>query len=710
MFDSIADYNRYDCVSTLRLSDWLLALAVEAGVPTGGTAPASAVVELEPSPLRDALLELAGASAASSLPAVSAVSALSALERTPEQTTAAFAAAAIDYHRREQKSFWWGHFFRLEYPVEEWQDTRDVLLVERAHVVRNWYREGRQRSDRRVLRLSGRWGPGSTAKPTDQAGPWLLYDQPAPFENPGASEGVRAARSVRVLEVDDDGSILVEEVLGKDVVAYDAAPRALTPAAPPSAGQQKPAIDDWAQAIVDAQPAWPRNPVVDILRRVPPRTRSGALAPVDPAREGEDRIDAVVASLRGLDHSYLAVQGPPGTGKTYLGAHVIVDLVQQHGWKVGVVAQSHAVVENLLCAVVKAGLDAGAVAKVPKSGGPDRVDAEGGGPDYTELPKDGHLLYALERRDSGFVLGGTAWDFSNPARVPRQSLDLLVIDEAGQFSLASTIAASVGARNLLLLGDPQQLPQVSQGTHPEPIDQSALGWVSDGHDVLPASLGYFLAESRRMHPAVAAPVSRLSYEGRLHAHPCASERFLEGVEPGLHVVPVPHVGNAVESPEEAERVVGIVRSVLGRAWTDPSESRDREPLTEDDVIVVTPYDAQLQTVRAARADAGLQRVRVGTVDTFQGQEAAVAIVTLAASSPEDVPRGMSFLIMKNRLNVAISRAKWAAYLVHSPALTDYLPITPAGVAELSAFITLVERAASPAAHAGLVASSSSSRM
>ena len=713
MFDSIADYNRYDCVSTLRLRNWLLARATESGVQIGRRPADPAADDLPPSPVRDALLELAGAAPGSSPVAVSA------LERTPDETAAAFAAAAIDYHRREQKSFWWGHFFRLEYPVEEWQDTRDVLLVERAEVVRGWYREGKQRSDRRVLRLSGRWGPGSTVKPTDQAGPWLLYDQPAPFENAGAGEGVRAARTVRVLEVEDDGRVLIEEVLGRDVAAYDTLPLALTPAAPPSAGQQKPAIDAWAQAIVDGQPAWPLDPVVDILRRVPPRTRSGALAPVDPAREGEDRVHAVVTSLRELDHSYLAVQGPPGTGKTYLGAHVIADLVRNHGWKIGVVAQSHAVVENLLCAVVKAGLDAAAVAKVPKTGTTDPGGGDDQGePIYTVLPKDGQLLYALERRDSGFVLGGTAWDFSNPARVPRQSLDLLVIDEAGQFSLASTIAASVAARNLLLLGDPQQLPQVSQGTHPEPIDQSALGWVSAGHDVLPASLGYFLAESRRMHPAVAAPVSRLSYEGKLHAHACASKRFLDGVPPGLHPVPVSHAGNAVESPEEAAKVVELVQSLLGRAWTDPGESRHRDPLTEDDVIVVTPYNAQLATVRAALADAGLTRVRVGTVDKFQGQEAAVAIVTLAASSPDDAPRGMSFLIMKNRLNVAISRAKWAAYLVHSPALTEYLPITPAGVAELSAFITLVEPEseagldadASAQAQDTLVASSSSSRM
>jgi uncharacterized protein len=403
------------------------------------------------------------------------------------------------------------------------------------------------------------------------------------------------------------------------------------------------------------------------------------------AAGGDGRIDAVAQALLDLNDSYLAVQGPPGTGKTHLGAHVIARLVAERGWKVGVVAQSHAVVENLLGAIVRAGLAPHAVGKALKKG-----DGAGDVP-FTALAHANDLLvFGAEHAASGYVIGGTAWDFSNPARVPRRELDLLVIDEAGQFSLASTIAASASARNLLLLGDPQQLPQVSQGLHPEPVDASALGWVSDGHDVLPPEYGFFLAETRRMHPALARPVSVLSYEGALHAHACAAQRQLDGVAPGLHPVPVVHEGNATESIEEAAEVVRIARGVLGHAWTDPSSGREREPLEQSDIIVVTPYNAQLARVRESLDTAGLTAVRVGTVDKFQGQEAVVAIVSLAASSADDVPRGMSFLIMKNRLNVAISRAQWAAYLVYSPRLTEYLPITAAGVAELSAFVRLVE--------------------
>jgi superfamily I DNA and/or RNA helicase len=269
--------------------------------------------------------------------------------------------------------------------------------------------------------------------------------------------------------------------------------------------------------------------------------------------------------------------------------------------------------------------------------------------------------------------------------VPRQSLDLLVIDEAGQFSLASTIAAAVSAERLLLLGDPQQLPQVSQGTHPEPVDESALGWLSAGHNVLPAEFGFFLATSWRMHPAVCLPVSKLSYEGKLVSH--ASDRSLGGVAPGLHPTPVEHADNSTSSPEEAAAVLAIVRDVVGRPWSSRGETA---PLRQDNVIVVAPYNAQVELLRHTLDAAGLEGVPVGTVDKFQGREAAVAIVSLAASSADDVPRGLEFLLLANRLNVAISRAQWAAYLVYSPAITEHLPNTVETLAKLSVFIELVE--------------------
>ncbi|PWC05264.1 TM0106 family RecB-like putative nuclease [Agromyces badenianii] len=673
VLDDLADYNRYDCVSTLRLRDWLLGLARGAGVEP---VPESLIVEAakaagkiyEPTPLARHLQAVAGPP--------------DDPDRDADHTALALAAAAIDYHDREAKSFWWSHYFRIEQPLEAWEDHRDVLVVDPAAsaVVQRWYREDHHRVDRRHVLLRGRIAPGSRFSVGGE--PIALYEPPAPFPSNSLRPGSRAWHSVRVLEVLDDG-VLIEETAVAGVTWHEL-PFAIAPGMPPQAGRQQGAILEWAQHVERAFPRWPANPAVDVLRRIPPRTRSGSgLVPLGP---DHDYVAAVTASLRDLDDSYLAVQGPPGTGKTYLASHVITELVSRHAWKIGVVAQSHAVVENVLDAVVAARLDPELVAKAPKDPGDHG---------YTLIAKNGVADYTAAHQSSGYVIGGTAWDFSNESRVPRGSLDLLVIDEAGQFSLASTIAASVGARNLLLLGDPQQLPQVSQGNHPEPIDTSALGWITDGHDVLPAEFGYFLAESRRMHPAIARPVSHLSYEGELHSHPVASQRALDGVAPGLTALPIEHEGNTTSSPEEALAVVDLAVSLLGRDWvesigsTDAAASARSRPLAQRDLIVVTPYNAQLTVVRAALDAAGLTEVPVGTVDKFQGQEAVVAIVSLAASSAAAAPRGVEFLLLKNRLNVAISRAKWAAYLLYSPGLLDALPYTPEGVAQLSAFIRLV---------------------
>ncbi|BDV31702.1 TM0106 family RecB-like putative nuclease [Microbacterium terricola] len=666
ILDDLADYNRYDCVSTLRLRDWLVDRAREAGLTPAPNAEPDEK-GYEPSPRSVALNGLADA--------VSDETDVQALR---------LGAAAIDYYPRESKSFWATHFLRLREPVSLWDETRDVVVLdpERCRIVEDWHRPEQARTDRRILELRGELAPGTRL--SEGGEPFALYELPVPFPFSPHARWMHADHRVKVVEVLDDGAIVEETAI--EGFTWADLPLALTPAAPPRALNQQVAIDAWADAVIDAAPALPSDPATDILRRRPPRTRSGGLV-----RNAGDDVDAITRSILDLDRSYLAVQGPPGTGKTYVGSHVIARLVRDHGYKVGVVAQSHAVVENMLGRIIDAGVPPVQVAKAPK-------DAAATHP-FTVIPKTGVAAFTAEHAHEGYVVGGTAWDFAHAGRIPRGSLDLLVIDEAGQFSLASTIAVSLASPRLLLLGDPQQLPQVSQGTHPEPVDTSALGWVMDGADVVPPEFGYFLARTWRMHPAVAEPVSQLAYGGELAAHPSTAARELAGVEPGLHPRPLRHHGNATSSPEEAAAVVELVRDLVGRAWTgitvDDSGEVTRlapRPLTPDDIIVVTPYNAQQVTVEAALADAGFPRIPVGTVDRFQGQEAAVAIVSLAASSGRDAPRGLEFLLLRNRLNVAVSRAKQAAYLFYSPRLLDDLPYTPEGVARLSGFARLTGEA------------------
>ncbi|SDG75819.1 TM0106 family RecB-like putative nuclease [Microbacterium pygmaeum] len=675
ILDDLADYNRYDCVSTRRLRDWLVERARETGMrPTPNQDPDER--SYEPSPRAVALADLAQA-----WPAEAAESACLRL-----------GAAAIDYYPREAKSFWATHFLRLREPMSLWEETRDVVAVDqaRSRVLEDWHHpEGR--SERRLVQLRGELAPGTRL--SEGSNPFALYELPAPFPFEAKPRWIHGTRTVTVVDVLDDGAIVEE--LAVDGNTWDELPIALSPQAPPSAGRQQAAIDEWADGILAAAPELPPGAATDILLRRPPRTLpsvgtsnpAGALPP-----SGGDDVDAIVRAVLRLDHSYLAVQGPPGTGKTYVGSHVIARLVAEHGYRVGVVAQSHAVVEHMLGRIVAAGVAPAQVGKAPK-------DPTAPGIPYTAIAKNGMAGFTAEHAASGFVVGGTAWDFAHEARIPRQSLDLLVIDEAGQFSLASTIAVSLAAPRLLLLGDPQQLPQVSQGTHPEPVDTSALGWVMDGSDVVPPEFGYFLARTWRMHPEVAAPVSTLSYRGELASHPATARRALVGVQPGLLARPVRHTGNATQSAEEAAAVVDIVRDLLGREWTgirigDAGESEPLRPrpLAQADIIVVTPYNAQQVAVEEALAAAGLPEIPVGTVDRFQGQEAAVAIVSLAASSGRDAPRGLEFLLLRNRLNVAISRAMHTAYLIYSPGLLDDLPRTPEGVARLSGFARLVGRA------------------
>lgn len=682
--DAIADYNRYDCVSTLRLRDWLLGLAREHEVqplPLPEIDDEALELGLELSPIAEALARHAETAGD---PAV--------------RKAAALAGSAIDYYQREQKSFWWAHFARLLDPIEDWADTRDVLVIDRAlsTAEHDWQEpQGRARLHRRRLRLRGEIAPGSSLKAGSDA--YLVYAAPAPFEMLRAAPGARGAKLVKIAERLDDG-VIVEETRNGDLPEWHELPVALTPGPPPRAGAQKTAIEEWGAALAAALDRGDElaDPVFDIMRRVPPRMVDGG-AIIEPssaealaAGKSEDgrMIGAVISTLRGLNRSALAVQGPPGTGKTYLAARVIRELVERDGWQIGVVAQSHRVVENVLEGVVGAGLAAEQVAKVPQGG---RLDDEAELPPYTVLRTGAHDAFVRGHREAGrgSVIGGTAWDFSNETRVTRGGLDLLVIDEAGQFSLAPTIAASVAAERLLLLGDPQQLPQVSQGSHPEPVDSSALGWLLDTHGTIAEGSGYFLAETRRMRPELAEVVSELSYEGRLHAHPSASERIATQVgRAGLHWHPVQHFGNSTHSIEEAAEVVRIAqRSLEGALIEGSAEPR---AITEDDIIVVAAYNAQVECLREVLDAAGLRRIRIGTVDKFQGQEAAIAIVSLAASSGDDVPRGLDFLLMRNRLNVAISRAQWSAHLVSSDRLGASLPGTAEGVAALSGYLRLTE--------------------
>ncbi|KQN84454.1 TM0106 family RecB-like putative nuclease [Arthrobacter sp. Leaf69] len=680
----ISDYNEYDCLSTLELRNWLLGLARARGIRPGadvasGTATTAAGAgadsgtdagadSADVDPLEVALAELAGPGVGLSEDDRKAVSML---------------AAAVSYHRRERKAFWWAHFDRCENgPDTHHQQGRNVFLVEEAEVLDDWWKDGAKLPERRV-KLIGTVSPGSDLR---EGSTWFrMYEPPLPagLEGTGINgTGRNGWFGTEVLELgheDGKDTVVIRDKLRRAIEPYAQVPVALTEDQPIQTKSLEDALAVLASGVtaaLQASPsAFPHHPALDLVRRVPPRLAAGARLPAPD--EGPDRfVDAITEAVGALDHSYVAVQGPPGTGKTHVGSHVIARLVAR-GWKVGVVGQSHAVVENLLkTAVTKAGVDPARVAKEVKHA--DSLPWE------LRSAKD---VARLLSSPGGALIGGTAWTMTG-SNVPAGSLDLLVIDEAGQFSLANTLAVAQASSRLLLLGDPQQLPQVSQGAHPEPVNESALGWVSAGHATLPPELGFFLADSWRMTSELCRAVSELSYEGRLRSAPAADLRRLDGVPAGIETVMVEHSGNITSSPEEAAEVVRQVRRHLGLSWHAEQGTR---PLDAADILVVAAYNAQVNVIRDALDAAGHAGVRVGTVDKFQGQEAAVVIVSMACSAVAEAPRGMEFLLSRNRINVAVSRGQWRAVVIRAPELTNYLPAHPEGLEQLGGFIGLCRR-------------------
>jgi uncharacterized protein len=248
-----------------------------------------------------------------------------------------------------------------------------------------------------------------------------------------------------------------------------------------------------------------------------------------------------------------------------------------------------------------------------------------------------------------------------------QTLDYLFVDEAGQVALADALAVGTAARNLVLLGDPLQLAQVSQGVHPDNAGASILEHLLDDDATIPPERGLFLDRSRRMHPDVCDFISQVVYAGRLSSiDECASQSIESGgglTGTGLRYLPVEHEGNARSSPEEADVIANAIAAMLdGGRFTD--QDRETRELTLDDILVVTPYNAQVRCLRERLPDGA----RVGTVDKFQGQEAPVVFFSMATSSGAEIPRNVEFLFSRNRLNVAISRAQCLAVLVASPEL------------------------------------------
>lgn len=402
------------------------------------------------------------------------------------------------------------------------------------------------------------------------------------------------------------------------------------------------------------------------------------------ARPGETPSDVVQRVGATLDGQILAVQGPPGSGKSHSGKELIRDLLDA-GLRVGITANSHAVISHLIEGVGRPG--------IRKISG-DSVPAEGGL--VREVKGNDQVVQAMA--DGANLIAGTAWLWAREDM--RGSVDVLVVDEAGQFSLANALAAAQAAtRGIVLLGDPQQLPQVTVGAHPYGADRSVLEHLIGDAETIAADRGVFLDRTYRMHPVITGFVSELSYASRLESVPGLERQAIQAPGTlsgsGLRWVPVEHSANSSGSPEEVEAVADLIDDLLRGSWTDSSGAS--KPITVQDILVVAPYNVQVRELTEGLPEG----VQVGTVDKFQGRQAPVVIFSMASSSAEDAPRGVGFLLDSHRLNVAVSRAQAMAVVVGSPALLESPVSTPEQLRLVNALCRLVDLAESAAPHQGL---------
>jgi uncharacterized protein len=620
ILEAIHAYNEADCRSTKALRDWLVAKVRPAHLPWWTPAAVEAGAEArdertlrderERAELRGQLGEAAG-------------------RLTDEPAELLFELAW--YHQREDKPQWWAMFDRAERDTEE--------LIEDADSLGGLEAVGEARPMDRSLVRTYRY-PEQETKLREDA-------------NVKMKEGLKSVGIVRL----DPGTREVDVKLGPSA-GTPPERLDLIPGGPIGNEVLREAV---RRVAADAFCGGGRYPALEALlaRELPHLQGRAAGTPL--VDEAADVVAETVRAAERLEASYLPIQGPPGTGKTYVASQAILALLRK-GKRVAVTSNSHKAIGNLLRAILVRAREQGfALRAVQKlSDGEDAAD-----PAIPTTTSNG------DARLAAFPLvAGTAWLFARPEH--DQTFDHLFIDEAGQVALANVVAAGAAARNLVLVGDPMQLAQPVQGRHPGQSAASGLAYILGEHATVPRERGIFLPVSRRLHPLICRYISDLVYDGRLKSDDgAARQTLLLGrkappplVPAGLRFVPVDHTGDSQSSEAEGKALAGVYGSLVGLGFRD-RDGRERH-LTRDDVLVVTPYNAQVNLLRRLLPDGA----RVGTVDKFQGQEAPVCLVSMATSSSEELPRDIEFLFSVNRLNVAISRAQALAVVFASPRLLD----------------------------------------
>lgn len=626
LLKAIEDYNLDDVRSTYQLREWLLSLrphhiswAADADSEAGETVQPGELTDAEKRlvPYRRALLE--------SLPD----------DRTrwgPDEEMRELTYYLLDFHRRADKPAWWAMFKRMEMSHAELVDDPECLADLRltGTPVRDklsfiWTYEYPEQETK--LRTGSKATLASTGESLGE------------IEVDAEARRVRIRRGVKREALPEPISIGPGNPIGVETIVS--------------------AIFRFADSLLaDTR----RYPAADgFLRRDLPRLKGiEAGSPILSQNETDSAHIADVTAR--LDGSYLFIQGPPGAGKTYAGSHAIVSLLRR-GFRVGVSSNSHKAINNLLQEIEKVAQAQSFVFRGAKKSSRTDEDSLLNGR-LIEDVFDNSGIY-LDRHQ---LIGGTAWLFSDAAF--DQALDFLFVDEAGQVCVANLIGMGTSARNIVLLGDQMQLGQPIQGTHPGESGLSSLEYLLKSAATISPDRGIFLSTTYRMNPAVCKFISDAVYDGRLHAEPRNANQLLILDKSasailkthGLQFVSAEHDSCSQSSAEEAEIVRSLVERLLTQRYRDNSGAE--HPIRLENILVVAPYNMQVNTLKQVLPDGA----RVGTVDKFQGQQAEVVIVSMTTSCGDYLPRFVDFLFSKNRLNVAISRARSLAIVIANPEL------------------------------------------
>lgn len=631
LLEQIERYNEDDVLSTYLLRNWLLEIKPSNAGAFLGTEAESEVVEQKEieNLLENYRVRLLGGLRADE----------EAMSDEDKVTLLTF--QLLDFHRRAEKPTWWQLFSRQDMTTEE-------LLED-------------------IESLAGLRRTNTPPKPNKKS---FLYEysfDPQETKMRTGSQGVitESLGSVQLFHLDNDKCLATFKATERNAPPdyFD-----MIPGRPIPSTSLRKALFRYADSLLAGEQRF--QAVADFLHRRAPRVKD--VEPGAPLLDpGLPTIDAIKEVVRNLESSVLFIQGPPGAGKTYTGSHVIVDLLKA-GKRIGVTSNSHHAINNLLAAVESRAQEEGFTFTGLKK------SSEGEGTEF-----NGRCIRSIEEKKEFLdawgpninLTAGTAWLFSDP--VFTEQLDYLFIDEAGQVSVANLVTMGLAARNIVLMGDQMQLSQPVQGVHPGRSGDSILDYLLDGTPTIAADRGVFLAQTWRMHPHVCSFISQAVYEGQLSSAPGTERRvlLLDGQCPhipgsGLMFCPVEHDGNSQSSDEEAAQVQALYAYFSQQRFID--SDGEEHAIGVDNILVVAPYNLQVQVLKQV-LPAG---ARVGTVDKFQGQEAEIVIVSMATSNENYLPRDIGFLYSKNRLNVAVSRAKSLACIVASPDLTAVRCMTP----------------------------------